>query len=274
MLFRSRFHVDYLKKNNIVYAETRFAPQYHMKKGLSLGQVIGHVLEGLSERSRETGVVVKLIVCIGREMDGEKSVEVARAALEFQDRGVVALDLACWETPYPPERHRKAFELTFDSSLKRTVHAGEMCPKEEQNLRNIHTAITELKANGLGHAIPLHKRYYRGVDLIEMIVERGIRLESNPISNLVVTSLRSVEDLHLDKLMAEGVAVTLNSDDPAMWPDGSLSHNLYVVAECHGLPFIFKALECSVQTAFGLTPEQKKRMVQTIGVGPKPQIYP
>ena len=258
----SRAHVHSLHRQNIRYAETRFAPQYHLREGLSLERAIGYVLEGLAQGSEETGVIVKLIVCIGREIDGEASVAIARAALHFADCGVVALDLACFEPPYPPQLHRRAFELTFDSPLKRTVHAGEMCGSDEENLANVYTALSCLRADGIGHALPLHHRYYRQHDLVQMMVENGVRLESNPISNLVVTSLARIEDLYLDKLTAAGVRVTINSDDPAMWPNGSLAHNLYAVASLHGEHLVRLAIHNAVITAFGLDDAQKKALLK------------
>ena len=250
-------HVHTLSEQNIFYAESRFAPQYHLQKGLTLEQVIGYALEGLKEGTQETGVIVKLIICIGREVPLDKSIEITKAALHFQNDGVVALDLACYEPPFPPELHKKAFELTFDSNLYRTVHAGEMCKTDEENLRNIYYAITKLKANGIGHGIPLYKRYYKGHDLIELMVENNIRLESNPVSNLVVTGLEKVEDLHLDKLMEQGILVTINSDDPAMWPNGSLAENLYIMAEKYKENFVHKAIKNTIRSSFGLTKEEK-----------------
>lgn len=82
-----------LARQNYVYAEARFAPQYHTDEGLTLQDVIGNALDALEEARRETGTLVKLIVSIGRECSSEESQEIAKAALDFQSEGVVALDL-------------------------------------------------------------------------------------------------------------------------------------------------------------------------------------
>lgn len=91
-----------------------------------------------------------------------------------------------------------------------------MCD-EKENLKNIYTAITLLCVNGIGHAIPLHKRFYRGHDLVELMVTQSIRLESNPVCNYQFF-ISDIADLQLHKLVDLGVIVTINPDDPAMWP--------------------------------------------------------
>lgn len=207
-------HVRDLAKQNYVYAETRFAPQYHRQNGLSLEEVIQNVLEGLQLGFMETSTLVKLIICIGRECDQETSLAVARAALKFQEFGVVALDLACNEIAYPPELHIPAFQLTFGSKLRRTVHAGEFAATPEKRVENIRTAITDLRADGLGHAIPLPDH----LDLIRMVVGRNIRMEVCPLSNRITGAINGdLRELKLRELLERGVNVSLNTDDPLMF---------------------------------------------------------
>ena len=71
-------HCKYLKSQNIEYSEVRFAPQYHTKKGLSIDKVIGYSLEGFEKGMEETGIEVKLILTIGREIDSEQSVKLVK----------------------------------------------------------------------------------------------------------------------------------------------------------------------------------------------------
>lgn len=207
-------HVRDLKAQNYVYAETRFAPQYHRQNGLSLEEVIQNVLEGLQFGFLETKTLVKLIICIGRECDQETSLAVAKAALKFQEFGVVALDLACNEIAYPPELHIPAYQLTFGSKLRRTVHAGEFAETPEKLAANIYTAITELRADGLGHAIPL----VDNLDLIRTVIGRNIRVEACPLSNKITGAIEGdIRALKLDELLERGVNVSLNTDDPLIF---------------------------------------------------------
>lgn len=262
-------HAQELAEQNIIYAETRFAPQYHTGQGLHMEEVIEATLEGLtqgSERARARGndITMKLIICIGRETDPDVGLDVARAALAYQDHGVVALDLACYEPPFPPEKHAEAFALTFDSGLYRTVHAGEMMQDDEKNLRNIYIALNTLRAHGLGHAIPLCKRYYGETDILDKVRENGVRIESNPISNQFLGFIKHPRDLQLDSLLEQDVLITINSDDPAMWPRGSLADNLYAIAELYGLDAVKQATRNGILSAFGLTEEEKKEYLSKL----------
>lgn len=211
-----------LKSDGIVYGEFRFAPQYHTGKskyyghdkskteGLSYSDVLDASLEGLREGERDFGVKTGLIVCIGREADPSLGIKVAEAAVEYSSKGVVALDLACDEASFPPERHKKAFELTFDTPLGRTVHAGEFGP---QLYENMITSIQELKANRLGHARTISR--YPG--LIDLTIQKNVGLEMCPTSNVFCGHIHDISELEIPKLLRQGALVTVNTDDPAMF---------------------------------------------------------
>jgi adenosine deaminase len=257
-------HVRYLARDNRVYTETRFAPQYHMKEGLSLEEAIGYTVDGLAKGSEEHGVNTKLLVCIGREADEELSKKVVKAALNFEGYGVVGIDLACWENAFPPELHYEAFKMTFDSSLKRTVHAGEV-KDESEGLRNIFTSMKLLRADGLGHAIALKRRNYGVIhDLVKMAVDNNVRIESCPRSNMTEGHIEKAEDLDLMTLSLYGLLqnITINSDDPEMWTKGSLTDNYRMVTEGYGMERDLDHLRTlftnPIRMAFGLTDQEKR----------------
>ncbi len=239
-----------LEQENIVYAELRFAPQYHMQKGLALEDVIAASLAGFSRGETETGVMVRVIVCIARECDLEISKNVVRAARTFQRRGVVGIDLACNEAAYPPERHAGAYALTFSSKLSRTVHAGEF---GRQRRKNIKTAIFDLEAHRLGHAIGL------GRDRELRMICRGatIGVESCPISNLICGNIRDLRELGLRTLLREGILLSVNSDDPELFHT-SLSETLFETAKAYGwgMEEIHLLMKNAVRSAF--LPEREK----------------
>ncbi len=247
-------HCNYLQSQGTVYAESRFAPWYHTQQGLSMEKVIGYALEGFTQGEEETGVKVRPIICINREVDPEESKKIVKAALHFAERGVVGIDLACYEPPFPAERFKESYALTFDSALKRTVHADEMC-SEEEGIKNLHTALTVLRADGVGHGIHLYKH----PKLIELMLKNNVRLESNPISNLTCSFISDIADLHLDELVNAGVKVTINSDDPAMWENGDLAHNLYALGKLYGDQFVDRVQKDSIETAWGLSDLEKQR---------------
>ncbi len=231
-----------LHRHNVVYAEGRFAPQYHLQEGLTHDEVIQSMQEGLAEGSERFGVRVNLIVAIGRESDQRTAEELARAAA--RNKAVVALDLGGPEAGNPPERFRKAFAIATEAGLKKTVHAGEGAESVAQNLKNIRTAISTLGADRVGHAIDLVK----DEELVRLVAQKPVTVEMNPVSNKVLQKIRSVADLGIDRLLAKGVPVTVNSDDPALWPRGSLSE--VFMAVCRASRFGLETVDTLIANSF------------------------
>lgn len=224
-------YVEAMKKDGVAYAEGRFAPQYHTREGLSLKEVIASMAEGLEEGSERFGVRTALIVAVGREASPGLGVEVANAAA---GSGLaVALDLCGPEAGNPPAKFREAFQTAARSGLKVTVHAGEGAGSAGQNLANIEDAVTQLRADRLGHAIPLAK----SERLVELVRERSVAVEMNPVSNLVLGNIKDLAELSIDRLLAQGVSVSVNSDDPSLWPRGSLSEVYSRVCQAYGFGF-------------------------------------
>ena len=253
-----------LAEDNIVYAELRFAPQYHTgdsvyyghqaRNKLSYREIIKAVAQGSKAAKKDFGVTTRLIVCIGREVEAEKGLEIAHAALACMDE-VVALDLACDEASYPPERHLTAYQETFDTPLKRTVHAGEFGAQQEKNIR---TALQDLRAHRLGHAIPLALH----ADLVAYVKEHNLGIESCPMSNKFCGFIKEYKELQIPLLLKEGVLVSINSDDPAMF-GYTLTDVLYAFAkeEKLNLDDMVKLQWNALETAF-LSEEEKRKVMR------------
>ena len=241
-----RSYAEGLKRDNVVYAEGRFAPQYHTREGLSMEEVISSMAEGLAEGCERFGVKIGLIVAIGRESTPKLGESVSRAAV--QSHSAVALDLGGPEAGNPPEKFRSAFKLASDAGLNLTVHAGEGAESPEQNLKNIRSAITLLGARRIGHAIGLAK----DESLVELVLERSVAVEMNPVSNLTLERIGSIKDLRIDDLLKRSVSVTLNSDDPALWPKGRLSDVFVSVCRAYGFSMreVDRLVENSVKSSF------------------------
>jgi adenosine deaminase len=120
--------VEDLSRDGVVYFETRFAPVFHTKKGLTHQQVVSAVLKGLERGRRTFGVPSGLIICAMRNMN--VSLEMAELAVDFRERGVVGFDLAGEEGGYPPKKHVEAFHYIQRMNFNITIHAGEGYGKE------------------------------------------------------------------------------------------------------------------------------------------------
>ncbi|MFH1173637.1 MAG: hypothetical protein V1725_00710 [archaeon] len=250
----------YLQEQHVPYAEVRFAPQYHTSQ-LSLEDVPSVAADAFLAGKEQTGVDVRLIISIDRASSPDVGVGIARAAVAANKRYplmILGIDLACEENTNPPEKHYAAFRETFDTPLKRTVHAGEMCT-ESINALNMCNAIAVLRADGIAHALQL----YKYPPLIKRMAEQGIRLESNPICNKFFFNV-DLEELHLDELLRQGVLVTINPDDPAFIPDCSTHDNLYAMQQLHGPDFVDRVIENSIEAAWGLSRAEKDNYLRLV----------
>lgn len=137
-------------KENIVYAEIRFAPDLHTRQGLNHEEIVTAVIRGLDKGSRLTGVQYGLILCAMRNENPEKSLEIAELAVAFSERGVVGFDLAGDEHGYPPKKHIEAFQYIRNKNFNITIHAGEAFGVE-----SIWQAIQICGAQRIGHGVRL-----------------------------------------------------------------------------------------------------------------------
>jgi len=252
--------VSYVREQaeaGVTYVEGRFGPQYHIREGMSMRDVIASMAAGLEEGSERYGVKSRLIAGIGRDCPPSLGVKVAEAAC--RSGLAVALDLAGPEAGYPPERFKAAFKVATDGGLKATVHAGEGAGSLKQNLANIRTAINLLRADRLGHAVNLA----RDPGLMSMVREKSIVIEMNPISNLVLQNVGNIRDLEIDRLLKENILVTINSDDPSLWPKGDLPSVYASVCRAYG--FGMKQLDILVENSFNgafAPPREKEEMIE------------
>ncbi|MBS4534726.1 adenosine deaminase [Clostridium sp. D2Q-14] len=193
-----------LSNENVKYIEIRFAPFLHMEKGMTFEEAVESVLKAMEEGKEKYGILSKLILICMRRHSPEVSVQIVEKGKAYLGKGVVAIDLAGNEHDFPPELHKKAFQLAKEYGFHRTVHAGETgIPK------NIITAVEELKAERIGHGI----HAYLNEEILEFVKEKKIPLEMCISSNVQTKAVEGFEDHPIKKYLDEGIAVTINTDN-------------------------------------------------------------
>jgi adenosine deaminase len=223
-----------LSRDGVVYFETRFAPIFHTRKGLTHQQVISSVLKGLEEGRKAFGVTSGLIICAMRNMD--VSLEMAELAVDFRQRGVVGFDLAGEEGGFPPKKHVDAFHYIQRQNFNITIHAGEGFGKE-----SIWQAIQYCGAHRIGHGTRLiddiavvDGKAVKLGDLAQYVLDKRIPLEICLISNVHTGAALSVAEHPFKILYREKFRVTLNTDNRLM-SDTSMTKEFAAAAETFGL---------------------------------------
>jgi adenosine deaminase len=217
--------------DGVCYVETRFAPVYHLKKGLHLEDTVHAVISGLEKGKKDFGVGYGLILCGMRNMTN--TLEIAELAVNFRNRGVVGFDLAGEEGGYPPKKHVDAFHFIQRENFNITIHAGEAFGKE-----SIWQAIQWCGAHRIGHATRLVEdiifdekgNVISFGDLAQYILDKRIPLEICLSSNLHTGAVDKLENHPFGMLYNEKFRVTINTDDRLM-SNTNLTNEFLVAAK-------------------------------------------
>lgn len=212
-------------REGIDYVELRFSPafmaEYH---GLDTFAVAEAACDALEE-ARNLPVKAKLIGIISRHYGAERGWTELEAAIRGRDRGIVALDLAGDEAGFPGELFVDHFRKAREAGLRVIAHAGEAAGAE-----SVRQAVLGLGAERIGHGV----RSIEDPEVLELLAERGIPLEVCPTSNVQTSTVPDYASHPLPALLARGLAVTLNTDDPSI-SGIDLAHEYRIAREELGL---------------------------------------
>lgn len=227
-----------LADDGVVYAEVRFAPEQHLESGLSLDDVVEHVLEGFregEENARAEGREIRIGCLLTAMRHAARSREIAELAVRFRDRGVVGFDIAGAEAGYPPSRHLDAFEYMRTCNAHFTIHAGEAF-----GLPSIHEAIAFCGTDRLGHGVRITDDITVGPDgemslglLANYVRDKRIPLELCPSSNVQTGAVANLEEHPFDLLARLRFRVTVNTDNRLM-SDTSMSREMLALVNTFG----------------------------------------
>jgi adenosine deaminase/aminodeoxyfutalosine deaminase len=186
-------------------------------------QPLEAIFEAASSAARAAqqvyGVRVQWIFDAIRHFGVEHTREVSHWAERLRPLGVVALGIGGDEARGPAELFREVFSEARAMGLHVVAHAGEACGPE-----SVRQALEALGAERIGHGLTA----VRDPALLALLRQRQVPLEVCLTSNLATGVLERIEDHPLLHFLDAGVAVTLNSDDPAMF--GTDLVNEYLVA--------------------------------------------
>ena len=188
-----------LQKDDVIYAEIRFAPNKHLKSGLTLDEVVTAILKGLSQVPIKTN----LILCMMRGDSYEQNLKVIKLAKKYLNHGVVAIDLAGSEASYPVNLYQELFEIAQKENIPFTIHAGEA-----DGPLSVINAIN-LGAKRIGHGV----RAIESEKALKLIKEKNITLEVCPKSNLDTNMYEKLSNHPIKKLYDMGLLVTINTDN-------------------------------------------------------------
>jgi adenosine deaminase len=217
-------YFDRAATDSVTHSEIFFDPQTHTDRGIDFGVVMRGLLAGMDEARARHGITSKLILCFLRHLDEEAAFDTLRRAEPWLEH-IEAVGLDSSEVGHPPEKFARVFAAAAERGLKRVAHAGEEGPPEY-----VWEALDLLHIDRLDHG----NRSMEDPALVERLAREGMALTVCPLSNLKLCVVRDMADHPVDRMLAAGLKVTLNSDDPAYF-GGYVNANYRAAAEGRGL---------------------------------------
>lgn len=193
---------------NIRYAELTVSPYSHISRGIPGEAVMEAIEDARLAAERDLGLVLRW--CF--DIPGESGIPAADITLDAATRlapdGLVAFGLGGPEVGVPRPQFQRHFAAARAAGLHSVPHAGETTGPQ-----TIRDALQFLGAERIGHGIAAAK----DPALMLELAHAGITLEVCPTSNVATRAVPRIAEHPLPTLVAAGVKVSINSDDPPMF---------------------------------------------------------
>ncbi|ROR73947.1 adenosine deaminase family protein [Bogoriella caseilytica] len=247
--------------DGVIHGEVRWAPEKHVRGGLSMDEAVAAVTAGLAGAETELAasgqeVSFRQLLCGMRET--ELSAEVAELTVRtYEDGGrgttpgsVAGFDIAGPEHGHPAAKHLVAAQILHESGVPSTIHAGE-----GDGVHSLWETVHVLHALRLGHGVRVVEDFTlngealdvrTAVQQVELAggvesadldfgpVARWILDRQIPLEVCLLSNSRWVVDgpaQHPVDLLAQlGFAVTINPDN-RMMSQTCISKEMRVLAE-------------------------------------------
>ena len=214
-----------LAGQQVRYAELTLTPYSSMARGIPAEAFCEAVEDARSRAEEDFGT--RLRWCF--DIPGEAGIPAADltldVALRLRPEGLVSFGLGGPELGVPRGAFAEHFAAARAAGLHSVPHAGESTGPE-----SVWDALDLLGAERIGHGIAA----VQDAALLDRLRADDVALEICPTSNVCTRSVPSLDAHPLPALVAAGVPVTINSDDPPMFST-TLNDEYLVAAALLGL---------------------------------------
>ncbi len=203
----------------IWHTEFTFTAWTHFHNwGLPYSEQFAALHQARQRAERDFGVSSLVIADIPRGYASpQQALVMAEQVVLARASGVAALGLGGYEVGNPVAPYRAAFDLAREAGLPCVLHAGETAGPA-----SIWEALETGHSQRIGHGV----RCLEDERLVAYLREHRIPLEVCPSSNVCLKVVDHYAAHPLPTLLAQGLYVTLNSDDPALFST-SLTQEYY-----------------------------------------------
>jgi aminodeoxyfutalosine deaminase len=197
-----------MARQNIRYAELTVTPYSSTRRGIDAEAFMEAIEDARTAAEAELGVVLRWCFDIPGEAGLEAAEETARLAVDLRPEGLVSFGLGGPEIGVPRPQFKPYFDRAIAAGLHSVPHAGETTGPE-----TVWDALTDLRAERIGHGTSA----VRDPRLLAHLAEHRVALEVCPTSNIATRAVTDLDRHPIREMVAAGVLVTINSDDPPMF---------------------------------------------------------
>lgn len=190
---------------NTIYSEVIVSPDHGDRIGLGADAYLAGISEGIRRARDRSGIEARIIVTGERHFGPESVIAAAQYAARSDNPLVTGFNMAGEERMGRVADYARAFDIARDAGLGLTVHAGEVCGPF-----SVADALDIVRPSRIGHGV----RAIEDPALVARLAELDVVLEVCPGSNIALKVYPDFDSHPLPQLMAAGVRVCLNSDDP------------------------------------------------------------
>jgi adenosine deaminase len=199
---------DGAELGNLRYREMFFNPTLHTRRGVAMATVIDGLIDGIRAAETDHGVRCRLIADVYRQDDPAVARQMVADVLEHRRPELIGLGMDGAEAPDPPEKFVDAYRLAASGGLRLTSHACEDAPAA-----NVTTCLDLLGCERIDHGYHV----LGDPEVTARCRDEGIFFTACPTSTAVVYGWPDLKAHPIKDMVAAGLQVTVNSDDPTMF---------------------------------------------------------
>ena len=249
-------YLERMHSHNVIYTEMHFDPQAHTVRGVSFDTVIQGIRRAQVQARNKFGVRSHLILGINRDKSVASGLEALDQALPYK-QWIVGLGLDSEEQGNPPVKFREVYERARAEGYRLTAHCDV---DQHHSVEHIWQCLEVLGVERIDHGVNV----LDDPGLEEEIRRRQMCLTVCPTSTPDYPIPRRAAQL--EELLARGIRVTANTDDPAYMLSYYMSDILTNTQKA--VSFSKDQMVALTRNAFEsawIEPEEKEAYLDTLG---------
>lgn len=212
-------YLEKINAENVRHVEIFFDPQGHLERGISFETAINGIHSALSDSLKKFDISFGIIMCFLRHLDEDNAFKTLDLAMPHKNK-IIGVGLDSSEMGHPPSKFKGVFAKAREAGFHIVAHAGEEGPPEY-----IYEALDLLKVERIDHG----NTSMRDTELLKRLAKEQIPLTVCPLSNTKLCVVDDMKNHPLPGMLAAGLKVTINSDDPAYF-GGYLNENYEAIS--------------------------------------------